>query len=76
MYKNLLLVYTPRSSILQLIYRTMSERPLNALRFMSIVVVDGATYTFPNTLLQKKKKSNRTRRCQNCNGTRIKEDMR
>ena len=55
MYKNLLLVYTPRSSILQLIYRTMSERPLNALRFMSIVVVDGATYTFPNTLLQKKK---------------------
>ena len=57
MYKNLLLVYTPRSSILQLIYRTMSERPLNALRFMSIVVVDGATYTFPNTLLQKKKKA-------------------
>ena len=53
----------------------MSERPLNALRFMSIVVVDGATYTFPNTLLQKKK-SNRARRCQNCNGTRIKEDMR
>ena len=35
----------------------MSERPLNALRFMSIVVVDGATYTFPNTLLQKKKKA-------------------
>ena len=57
MYKNLLLVYTPRSSILQLIYRTMSERPLNAPRFMSIVVVDGATYTFPNTLLPKKKKA-------------------
>ena len=40
----------------------MSERPLNALRFMSIVVVvvDGATYTFQNTLLQKKGQSNKT----------------
>ena len=34
----------------------MSEGELNALRFMSTVVVGGVTNTSPNTLLQKKKK--------------------
>ena len=71
MYKNLLLVYTQRSTIPQPIYRTMSEGPSNALRFRSTVEVDGATYTSPNTFLQK---SSRTRRFQSCIGTRIKED--
>ena len=33
----------------------MSEGELNALRFMSTVVVGGVTNTSPNTLLQKKK---------------------
>ena len=32
----------------------MSERPSNALRFRSIVEMDGVTYTSPNTFLQKK----------------------
>ena len=50
----------------------MSEGELNALRFMSTVVVGGVTNTSPNTLLQKK--SNRTRCCQSYNGTRINED--
>ena len=45
-----------RSSILQPIYWTMSERPSNALRFRSIVEVEGVTYTSQNTFLQKKKK--------------------
>ena len=53
----------------------MSEGELNALRFMSTVVVGGVTNTSPNTLLpKKKKKSNRTRCCQSYNGTRINED--
>ena len=52
----------------------MSEGELNALRFMSTVVMGGVTNTSPNTLLQKKKKSNRTRCCQSYNGTRINED--
>ena len=34
----------------------MSEGELNALRFMSTVVVGGVTNTSPNTLLPKKKK--------------------
>ena len=34
----------------------MSEGPLNALRFMSAIEVDGVTYTSPNTFSQKKKK--------------------
>ena len=77
MYKNLLLVYTQRSIIPQPIYRTMSEGPSNALRFMSTIEVDGVTYTSPNTFSQKKKKKkNRTRRCQSCIGTHIKEDKR
>ena len=41
---------------MQPIYRTMCERPSNALRFRSTVEVDGVTYTSPNTFLQKKKK--------------------
>ena len=45
------------STILQPIYRTMSEGPSNALRFRSTVEVDGATYTSPNTFLPKKKKT-------------------
>jgi len=57
MYKNLLLVYTQRSSILQPIYQTMSGGPSNALRFRSTVEVDGVTYTSPNAFLQKKKKA-------------------
>ena len=37
----------------------MSEGPSNALRFRSMVEVDGVTYTSPNTFLpQKKKKKN------------------
>ena len=32
----------------------MCERPSNALRFSSTVEVDEATYTSPNTFLQKK----------------------
>ena len=53
----------------------MSEGPSNALRFMSTIEVDGVTYTSPNTFSQKKKKKNsRTRRCQSCIGTHIKED--
>ena len=39
---------------MQPIYRTMCERPSNALRFSSTVEVDEATYTSPNTFLQKK----------------------
>ena len=76
MYKNLLLVYTQRSIIPQPIYRTMSEGPSNALRFMSTIEVDGMTYTSPNTFSQKKKKKKkyRTIRCQSCIGTHIKED--
>ena len=41
---------------MQPIYRTMCERPSNALRFRSTVEVDGMTYTSPNTFLPKKKK--------------------
>ena len=41
---------------MQPIYRTMCERPSNALRFRSTVEVDGVTYTSPNTFLPKKKK--------------------
>ena len=54
MYKILLLVYTQSSTILQPIYRTISEGPSNALRFRSTVEVDGATYISPNTFLRKK----------------------
>ena len=35
----------------------MSEGELNALRFMSTVVIGGVTNTSQNTLLQKKKKA-------------------
>ena len=41
---------------MQPIYRTMCERPSNALRFRSTVEVDGMTYTSPNNFLPKKKK--------------------
>ena len=41
---------------MQPIYRTICERPSNALKFRSTVEVDGVTYTSPNTFLPKKKK--------------------
>ena len=34
----------------------MSEGPLNVLRSRATMEVNGATYTFPNTFLRKKKK--------------------
>ena len=71
MYNKILLIYILRSSIPQLIYWTMSEGELNALTFMSIVVVGGPISL--QTLYYKKKKSNRTRCCQSYNGTRINE---
>ena len=48
------LLYKPRSSIPQPIYRTMSEGPSKALSFRSTIEEYVATYTSPNTFLQKK----------------------
>ena len=59
---------------MQPIYRTMCERPSNALRFRSTVEVDGAIYNSPNNFLPKKK--GRIRRYQSCNRTHIKDDKR
>lgn len=54
MHKNRLQEYTQRSAIPLPIYQTVNEGFQHAPKFRSTVLVDGATYTSPNTFSHRK----------------------
>ncbi|GMH30191.1 hypothetical protein Nepgr_032034 [Nepenthes gracilis] len=53
-YKNRLQEYTHRACMQLPVYQTMNERFPHAPKFRSAVLVDGETYTSPNTFSHRK----------------------